>query len=258
MAKRLSDTNKYKKKFIRSLPGAYKLLWDYICLDCDHAGIWEVDFEVAQLRIGSDMLINEKKAIELFNAEENKIIVLNGGSKWFIRPFIDFQYGRLDPNNRVHSSVLRLLAREGIKGLVSPLDEAKDMAKDKDKDKDKDKEDIREKYAFLKDTVFKKAFEDYLAGRKKKATDRAKELILMDLHKHNIQIAIKMLEQSIKNGWVGVFELKEDKLKFEQYKTPRQSQVRKDPKPNKDCTNCSGTGKFKLENGKISQCWCVS
>ena len=37
-----------------------------------------------------------------------------------------------------------------------------------------------------------------------------------------------------------------------------QSQVRRDPKPRKDCTNCQGTGKFKLENGKISQCWCVS
>ena len=139
MAKRLADTDKYKKKFIRSLPGAYKLLWDYICLDCNHAGIWEVDFEVAQLRLGADMLVNEQKAIELFNAEEEKIVVLNGGSKWFIRPFIDFQYGNLDPNNRVHFSVLRLLKEEGIKGLTRPLQGAINKDKDKDKDKDMDK-----------------------------------------------------------------------------------------------------------------------
>ncbi len=44
MSKRFADTDKYKKPFIRNLPAAYKLLWDYICLDCDHAGIWQVDF----------------------------------------------------------------------------------------------------------------------------------------------------------------------------------------------------------------------
>jgi len=142
MAKRLADTDKYKKKFIRSLPGAYKLLWDYICLDCNHAGIWEVDFEVAQLRLGSDMQVNEQEAIKLFNLGEERIKVLNGGSKWFIRPFIDFQYGNLDPNNRVHASVLRLLKEEGIKGLTRPLQ----GAKDKDKDNNKDKDMVKDKY----------------------------------------------------------------------------------------------------------------
>jgi hypothetical protein len=37
-----------------------------------------------------------------------------------------------------------------------------------------------------------------------------------------------------------------------------QSQIRREPKANKTCTNCQGTGKFKLETGKESQCWCVS
>ena len=48
MAKRFTDTNKYKKPFIRGLQGAYKLFWDYLYHDCDHAGIWIVDFEIAQ------------------------------------------------------------------------------------------------------------------------------------------------------------------------------------------------------------------
>lgn len=141
MAKRLADTEKYKKKFIRGLSAPYKLLWDYICLDCNHAGIWEVDFEVAQLRLGKDVLLDETEALRLFNADEKKIEVLNNGSKWFIRPFIDFQYGKLDPNNRVHFSVLTILKKEGIKGLARPLQDPKnkDKAKDKDKDKDKDR-----------------------------------------------------------------------------------------------------------------------
>ena len=47
MAKRFTDTDKWKKGFIRNLPAKYKLLWLYILDDCNHAGVWETDFEVA-------------------------------------------------------------------------------------------------------------------------------------------------------------------------------------------------------------------
>ena len=57
MAKRFTDTDKWKKGFIRNLPSKYKLLWLYILDDCNHAGIWDTDFEVASIRIGSK--INE-------------------------------------------------------------------------------------------------------------------------------------------------------------------------------------------------------
>jgi hypothetical protein len=138
MAKRLADTDKYKKKFIKELPVAYKLLWDYICLECNHAGIWEVEFDIAQSRLGEDITLDQNRAIELFNKDEKRIVVLNSGSKWFIRPFIDFQYGKLNPMNKVHASVINLLAKEGIKPLASPLHEAKDIAIAIVKDKDKD------------------------------------------------------------------------------------------------------------------------
>lgn len=139
MAKRFTDTNKYKKSFIRNLPGPYKLLWDYLYHDCDHAGIWDVDFDVAQIRIGKDMEINKDEALRLFNQGEERIIVLNNGSKWWIEPFCLFQYGVLNPENRVHFSVLSILEKNGIKGLASPLQGAKDKDKDKDMDKDKNK-----------------------------------------------------------------------------------------------------------------------
>lgn len=115
MAKRFSDTDKWKKPFIRGLQGAYKLFWFYILDDCDHAGIWHVDFEVAEIRIGESL--NEKRALEIF---ADKIQVINGGSKWFIRDFIDFQYGELKPNNRLHVSVLNVLEKNGL-GACKPL-----------------------------------------------------------------------------------------------------------------------------------------
>jgi len=141
MAKRFTDTEKYKKHFIRNLPAAYKIFWDYLYHDCDHAGIWYVDMEVAQIRIGKDAPIDKEKALELFNQGETRIYVLNGGRKWFIKPFVEFQYGVLNPNNRVHQSVIEELKREGAyKYLTSPIQGAKDKDKDIDKDKDKDKD----------------------------------------------------------------------------------------------------------------------
>ena len=141
MAKRFTDTEKYKKAFIRTLPGAYKLLWDYLYHDCNHAGVWEKDFEVAQIRVGTDMAIDEQKALKLFNLGEDRIILLSGGRKWFIRPFTEFQYGPLNPENRVHLAVLNLLKKEGLcKPLISSLQGAMEKEKDKEKEKDLDRE----------------------------------------------------------------------------------------------------------------------
>ena len=136
MAKRFTDTEKYKKPFYRKLPGAYKLLWDFICHDCDHAGIWHVDKEIAEIYIGRDMEFDLDIALKLFNDGEKRVEIINDGSKWFIRTFIEFQYGELNPSNRVHFSILAILKKNKIKPLISPLKGAK--YKDKDKDKDKD------------------------------------------------------------------------------------------------------------------------
>lgn len=123
MAKRFTDTDKYNKKFFRSLPGPYKQLWDYLYTECSFAGIWHVDFEVAQVKIGQDNPVEEARALELFNADELRIDVLQGGKKWFVRPFIAFQYGVLKPTNKVHVGVMRQLAREGasIPATGAPL-----------------------------------------------------------------------------------------------------------------------------------------
>ena len=56
MAKRFTDTNKWQKQFIRKLPSAYKILWIYILDDCDHAGVWTVDTEIASIKIGEDSM----------------------------------------------------------------------------------------------------------------------------------------------------------------------------------------------------------
>jgi len=147
MAKRFTDTEKWKKPFIRGLQGAYKLLWLYICDDCDHAGIWQVDLDVAQIRIGEKIDIDE--AIKSF---ENKIIIFDKGNKWFIPSFVEFQYpSGLNRDNRAHNSIFLLLEKNNLldkqnKPLTRPLQGRKDMDMDMDMDKDKDKADKKIKY----------------------------------------------------------------------------------------------------------------
>lgn len=131
MAKRFTDTTKWKKEFIKGLSAKMKLLWFYILDDCDHAGIWEVDMEVASLRIG-ELITYEEAVIAL----GQQITPINK-NKWFIRDFIFFQYGELKPTNRMHQSVIAILNKHNIP-LTSPLQGAKDMVKDKEQDKDKE------------------------------------------------------------------------------------------------------------------------
>lgn len=135
MAKRFTDTNKYKKPFIRSLKGPYKLLWDYLYLECNHAGIWIVDFDIAQIYLGADMPVSKEEALRCFNADETRIIEIDGGKKWFIKSFIEFQYGFLDPRNRVHNSVLLELQKQNVnKDLIRALQGPMDKDKDKEED----------------------------------------------------------------------------------------------------------------------------
>ncbi len=121
MAKRFTDTDKWKKGFIKRLPAKYKLLWLYILDDCNHAGIWDTDFEVASIRIGSK--ISEKEASKVL-AEQIKIF--DGGNKWFIPKFIDFQYGQLNENVNAHKSVIKLLDKYDVYNIegISPVDVA--------------------------------------------------------------------------------------------------------------------------------------
>lgn len=153
MAKRFIDTEIFRKQFVRGLPAPYKLLWIYITTDCDNAGIWYVDEEIAQVVIGKDAKISLDKALELFNQDEHRIIPFDNGKKWFILPFVEFQYGsNLNYDNKAHRSVIEKLKEvenEGFieleEGAIKLLARCFEGHMDKDKDIDKEKEKNKEK-----------------------------------------------------------------------------------------------------------------
>tara|TARA_R100000734_G_C3319284_1_gene114946 strand:- start:4332 stop:4994 length:663 start_codon:yes stop_codon:yes gene_type:complete len=127
MAKRMTDTDKWKKRFVRELSPQHKLLWFYILDDCNHAGIWEVDLEVASIRVGFDLSHNH-----LPSSFGEKVISFDNGDKWFIPDFIDFQYGELNPNSNVHKSVIQLLERYNLEGYVKGSQTLPNTVQDKD------------------------------------------------------------------------------------------------------------------------------
>jgi len=133
MAKRMTDTDKWKKRFVKELSPQHKLLWFYILDDCNHAGIWEVDLEVASIRIGYDL-----KNDDLLFYFLDKVIPFDNGDKWFIPEFIDFQYGELNPNSNVHKSVISLLEKYNLEGYMKGSQTLPNRVQDKDMDKDKD------------------------------------------------------------------------------------------------------------------------
>jgi hypothetical protein len=142
MSKRFTDTTKWRKDFFKKLPYDIKLFWLYIIDECDHAGIWNKEIEVASLRIGIEF--KEEKIMQYL---QNKIVIFDNSEKYWIPSFIDFQYGNLNPNNKVHASVLQILSKYGLKnqgaykghtrGLYAPKEKEKEKDKDKEKDKNK-------------------------------------------------------------------------------------------------------------------------
>lgn len=146
MAKRFTDTDKWKKKWFRKLPVEYKVLWQYLTDNCDKCGIWEVDFELAEIFIGKELDVEKVK-----NEFKKQFIELDNGKRWFIKDFIEFQYGTLNPNNPAHKNVYKellgrnLLNKDGtLKELPSPSIVPLQGAKAKDKEKEETKEEIKE------------------------------------------------------------------------------------------------------------------
>lgn len=138
MAKRFTDNEKWKKQFFKGLSTVNKLFFIYILDECDNAGIWHVEPEIAEIRIG------EKINLQLAKKQLGKhIIEIDDGEKWFIPSFIQFQYGQLNPNVKAHKSVLDKLQQKNLIQTYEQLINCSQEVKDKDMDKVKDKDKVK-------------------------------------------------------------------------------------------------------------------
>lgn len=135
MAKRFTDSDKFTDPWYRRLSTKNKLMWDWMLCSCDHAGFISIDIEFVE------MVLGERFEDDVVEKHFSDRVLKMGPFKYFIPKFIKFQYGELNPDSRVHKSVIKKLSEHGID--FTKLDTLSilypypiDTLKDKDKNKD--------------------------------------------------------------------------------------------------------------------------
>ena len=144
--KRFGDCKIWAKQWHRKWPLRIKSLWRYLYENCDHAGVWEQDWELASLQIGETVGPEDIDALNSGNGESDpaRVIVLDNGKLW-LSGFMSFQYGRLSEECRAHGPVIVSIEKNKLWNLLpdslcnSLSNRHIVIDKDKDRDKDKDK-----------------------------------------------------------------------------------------------------------------------
>jgi hypothetical protein len=103
MAKRFTDTEKYKDPWFRKLSPTSKVLFLFMCDDCNHAGIWKENLETF------NFIFKMSASKEEIDSMGDKVIKVSPET-YLIHSFIKFQYGKLNPENKAHLGVIRALS----------------------------------------------------------------------------------------------------------------------------------------------------
>lgn len=146
MAKRFTDTEKWKDEWFDQLSIMGKLFFFYFTDNCDHAGVLKSSLR----RFCKD--VGGAYRQEDFEREFGDRVMLLSNGSMFMPKFIKFQYGKLSKDNNAHVGVVKSLKYNGIEispylapeeVLPSPLLGAQEKEQDKDTDKEKDKAGIK-------------------------------------------------------------------------------------------------------------------
>lgn len=139
MVKRFTDTDKWKKKWFRELTAKEKTFWVYLLDSCSYAGIWEVDFELAEFFCGS---LDKEKIKDIFARHYREIV---DGKYWYITDFISFQYGQLSAACKPHQPVIKALKKfclweDYLKGTCTLKEQEKNNKEKENTSVDKQKQ----------------------------------------------------------------------------------------------------------------------
>lgn len=233
VAKRFTDTGKWKMAWFRELSPKLKAVNDFLCDNCDHAGIWDIDLE------GLKFYVNEKNAKgvlqpismdEIRQAFQGKVSFIDD-DKLFLEPFVLFQYklnslSELRIGNTVHKSIIERLEKYKIiavefiesensnfpktniivlKGLPIPLVEgAKDKDKDIDKDMDKEKDTDKDSKALkfkVSDNDLELIYKSYpLKKGKHKGFEKAKREIVSAKELDDLRFAVNAYKADVERN----------------------------------------------------------
>lgn len=143
MAKRFTDTEKWKDDWYLSLSNDYRIIWQWLLDNCNHAGICKPSINLLNMMCNTK--ISEDELIEKMNG---RILKIN--NIWFVPKFLKFQYGSLNSKKPAVLSVINELKINNLLDYVSelfnncyetiaePLDNDSETIKDKDTLNDKE------------------------------------------------------------------------------------------------------------------------
>ncbi len=107
---RFTDCLKWGDPWFMELNPEMKLLWLFLCDNCDNAGVWDVNQRLATFQVGAP--IDWQMAINMF---DGRIKVFASGKKWYLTKFLAFQYpAGLSDTSKPHQQVVRLLVAHGL------------------------------------------------------------------------------------------------------------------------------------------------
>lgn len=112
--KRFTETAKWEDPWYRRLAPELKLLWQWLLDSCDHAGVIEVDLELASFQIGIQYPLD---TLSKFGERVQKLDC----GKHFIPKFIPFQYGEISKDCRAHRPVFQSLEKHEVKGYAKGI-----------------------------------------------------------------------------------------------------------------------------------------
>lgn len=226
MPKRFIDTGFMDQKWIRKLSPERKIFIIYLMLKCDNAGIIDFDLEDAEFWIGKKIGEPSKFLPEDFFIQVND-------EKYFIPKFLKWQYPNF-PHSKVHQQKQAINILAGLKLFDIEKNEliniypnfTQDLPKNRvigndngNVDDNVSDNDNAEAVIFpFESDEFSKWWGYWKEYKSKEHKFRYKSVIseqaalkgLSEKADGNQDAAIKIIEQSISNGWKGFFELKND------------------------------------------------
>jgi hypothetical protein len=90
MAKRFSETKIWEDPWFQELSLEWRMVWFYLCAKCDEAGIWKINYPLAEFQLGFKPVWKDLE--KYINNGKNRVHI--NGNVIVLLQFLEFQYGK--------------------------------------------------------------------------------------------------------------------------------------------------------------------
>lgn len=109
--KRFRDTKLSREAWYRKLKPAFKCTWDFLCDECDEAGMWSIDLDALTFFLGEEIDFNAFLDAVNSDRSDNPRLEKYGKDKIWITGFVEFQCGELSEKCIPHKKIISLLVK---------------------------------------------------------------------------------------------------------------------------------------------------